>query len=240
MKGELVLNSNEYLPLRDVVFQTLRQSILTGKMEPGERLMEVQLADELGVSRTPVREAIRMLELEGLVVMIPRRGAQVASITEQDLRDVLEVRATLEQLAVRLACQRFTAEGYKALEKANRDFVRLARLKNKNVVDITNADVHFHDVIYEATGNRRLIQIIQNLQEQMYRYRMEYVRDLSSHENLIAEHEDLIKQLEARNEDEAEKIIVIHISNQEKEILRLLHEREAQKEEGRKRHIEGD
>ena len=240
MKGELVLNSNEYLPLRDVVFQTLRQSILTGKMEPGERLMEVQLADELGVSRTPVREAIRMLELEGLVVMIPRRGAQVASITEQDLRDVLEVRATLEQLAVRLACQRFTAEGYKALEKANRDFVRLARLKNKNVVDITNADVHFHDVIYEATGNRRLIQIIQNLQEQMYRYRMEYVRDLSSHENLIAEHEELIKQLKARNEDEAEKIIVIHISNQEKEILRLLHEREAQKEEGRKRHIEGD
>ncbi|MDD6221894.1 MAG: GntR family transcriptional regulator, partial [Lachnospiraceae bacterium] len=169
MKGELVLNSNDYLPLRDVVFQTLRQSILTGQMEPGERLMEVQLAEELGVSRTPVREAIRMLELEGLVVMIPRRGAQVAAITEQDLRDVLEVRATLERLAVRLACERFTEEGYRNLEKANREFAHLARLKNKSVVDITNADVHFHDVIYQATGNRRLIQIVQNLQEQMYR-----------------------------------------------------------------------
>ena len=240
MKGELVLNSNDYLPLRDVVFQTLRQSILTGQMEPGERLMEVQLAEELGVSRTPVREAIRMLELEGLVVMIPRRGAQVAAITEQDLRDVLEVRATLERLAVRLACERFTEEGYRNLEKANREFAHLARLKNKSVVDITNADVHFHDVIYQATGNRRLIQIVQNLQEQMYRYRMEYVRDLSSHENLIAEHTEIIRALEARDAAKAEEIIVTHISNQEKEILRLLHERENEKQEGRRHHIEGD
>lgn len=240
MKGELVLNSNDYLPLRDVVFQTLRQSILTGQMEPGERLMEVQLAEELGVSRTPVREAIRMLELEGLVVMIPRRGAQVAAITEQDLRDVLEVRATLERLAARLACERFTEEGYKNLEKANREFAHLARLKNKSVVDITNADVHFHDVIYQATGNRRLIQIVQNLQEQMYRYRMEYVRDLSSHENLIAEHTEIIRAIEERDEKKAEEIVVTHISNQEKEILRLLHEHEEERQEGRQRHIEGD
>ena len=240
MKGELVLNSNDYLPLRDVVFQTLRQSILTGQMEPGERLMEVQLAEELGVSRTPVREAIRMLELEGLVVMIPRRGAQVAAITKQDLRDVLEVRATLERLAARLACERFTEEGYRNLEKANREFAHLARLRNKSVVDITNADVHFHDVIYQATGNRRLIQIVQNLQEQMYRYRMEYVRDLSSHENLIAEHTDIIRALEARDETKAEEIVVTHISNQAKEILRLINEHEEDRREGQQRHIEGD
>ena len=66
---------NEYMPLRDVVFHTLRQAILKGEMEPGERLMEIQLAKKLGVSRTPIREAIRKLELEGLVTMIPRRGA---------------------------------------------------------------------------------------------------------------------------------------------------------------------
>ena len=72
MKGELKMDVNEYLPLRDVVFNTLRQAILTGEMEPGERLMEIQLANKLGVSRTPIREAIRKLELEGLVIMIPR------------------------------------------------------------------------------------------------------------------------------------------------------------------------
>ena len=75
-------NVNEYLPLRDVVFNTLRQAIITGEFAPGERLMEISLANRLGVSRTPVREAIRKLELEGLVIMIPRKGAQVARITE--------------------------------------------------------------------------------------------------------------------------------------------------------------
>ena len=98
------VNMDEYLPLRDVVFKTLRQAILKGELEPGERLMEIQLAERLGVSRTPIREAIRKLELEGLVLMIPRRGAEVAKISEKNLRDVLEVRRSLEELAIDLAC----------------------------------------------------------------------------------------------------------------------------------------
>ena len=92
MSDFLKVNMNEYLPLRDVVFNTLRQGILKGELEPGERLMEVQLANRLGVSRTPIREAIRKLELEGLVVMIPRKGAEVAKISEKNLQDVLELR----------------------------------------------------------------------------------------------------------------------------------------------------
>ena len=91
------------LPLRDVVFNTLRQAILTGELRPGERLMELHLADRLGVSRTPVREAIRRLELEGLVTMIPRRGAVVAEITEKGMSDVLVVRRTLDALCAELA-----------------------------------------------------------------------------------------------------------------------------------------
>ena len=89
MLDMLQQNMDEYLPLRDVVFNTLRQAILTGELKPGERLMEIHLADRLGVSRTPIREAMRKLELEGLVVMIPRKGAQVARITEKNLKDVL-------------------------------------------------------------------------------------------------------------------------------------------------------
>ena len=110
MKGELKMDVNDYLPLRDVVFNTLRQAILRGEMEPGERLMEIQLAEKLGVSRTPIREAMRKLEQEGLVVMIPRRGAQVANITEKDLNDVLEVRIALENVAIEKACARMTEE----------------------------------------------------------------------------------------------------------------------------------
>ena len=100
MQDQLKAVVDEYLPLRDVVFQTLRQAILKGELEPGERLMEIQLAERLGVSRTPIREAIRKLELEGLVIMIPRKGAEVASITEKNVRDVLEVRKALEELPV--------------------------------------------------------------------------------------------------------------------------------------------
>ena len=102
MGTDFEVTMDEYLPLRDVVFNTLRQAILRGELKPGERLMEIQLANKLGVSRTPIREAIRKLELEGLVLMIPRKGAEVAEITEKNLRDVLEVRCALEELAVLL------------------------------------------------------------------------------------------------------------------------------------------
>ena len=110
MMNDFSVDMNEYLPLRDVVFNTLRKAILKGELKPGERLMEIALAERLGVSRTPVREAMRKLELEGLVVMIPRRGAQVANITEKDLNDVLEVRIALENLSIENACMRMTEE----------------------------------------------------------------------------------------------------------------------------------
>ena len=95
---QLQANIDEFLPLRDVVFNTLRKAILTGELQPGERLMEIHLANQLGVSRTPIREAIHKLALEGLVIMIPRRGAEVAQITEKSLKDVLEVRRALDAL----------------------------------------------------------------------------------------------------------------------------------------------
>ncbi len=99
-----------YKPLRDVVFENLRDAIITQVLKPGERLMEIQLADEMGVSRTPVREAIRKLELEGLVVMVPRKGAYVAGVSMKDIHEVYEVRSALEMLAVTLAAERITDE----------------------------------------------------------------------------------------------------------------------------------
>ena len=139
MKDDMTMAINEYLPLRDVVFNTLRQAILKGELEPGERLMEIQLAQKLGVSRTPIREAIRKLELEGLVVMIPRKGAEVARITEKDMKDVLEVRGTLEELAVALACRHVTDEAVDELKMANKLFE--AAVVAKDVVRIVDADV---------------------------------------------------------------------------------------------------
>lgn len=220
MNGELTMAINDYLPLRDVVFNTLRQAILRGELEPGERLMEIQLAQKLGVSRTPIREAIRKLELEGLVIMIPRKGAEVAHITEKDMRDVLEVRCTLEELAVTLACKNVTSDKINELKASNKLFE--ASIVSKDVVNIVDADVHFHDIIYGMTDNQRLIQIINNLREQMYRYRLEYVKDARTHSILISEHNDIIQQLIDKNVDKAKVVVRQHIHNQEKGIVRIM------------------
>ena len=220
MKGELKMDVNDYLPLRDVVFNTLRQAILRGEMEPGERLMEIQLAQKLGVSRTPIREAIRKLELEGLVIMIPRKGAEVAHITEKDMKDVLEVRSTLEELVVELAIKNVTDEKIEELKCANKVFE--SAIVSKDAVNIVEAEVKVHDILYSMTNNARMIQIINNLREQMYRYRLEYVKDARTHSIIISEHNDIIKQIRDKNVPVAKTVIHQHISNQEKGISRLL------------------
>ena len=187
MTNHFEVNMDEYLPLRDVVFKTLRQAILKGELEPGERLMEIQLAERLGVSRTPIREAIRKLELEGLVLMIPRKGAEVAKISESNLRDVLEVRRSLEELAIDLACQRITAEELESLNKAEVDFK--AAIGNGDAMQIAQTDEQFHEIIYNSTKNQKLVQILNNLREQMYRYRLEYIKDADKRQILMVEHE---------------------------------------------------
>lgn len=217
------LQMNEYLPLRDVVFQTLRQAILKGELEPGERLMEIHLAQKLGVSRTPVREAIRKLELEGLVIMIPRKGAIVADITLSDLEDVLEVRLALEELAVRQAARNYTPEQMERLKQASDHFRRI--LDGADVIAYAETDESFHAIIYEMTGNKKLVQILNNLREQMYRYRMEYLKDKKYHEQLVGEHEEVVKALEARDEARAVEVMVLHVERQKQYMIQRLEQK---------------
>lgn len=217
MSQEINAVMNEYLPLRDVVFQTLRQAILRGELEPGERLMEIHLANRLGVSRTPIREAIRKLELEGLVLMIPRKGAEVAEITEKSLRDVLEVRRALEELAVELACEKITPEQIQELKDAAASF--RDSLQEGDITRIAEADVKFHDVIYLATDNQKLIQLLNNLREQMYRYRVEYLKRSDFHQQLMDEHEEIIETIERGQKDQAVQVVCQHVDNQVEAVM---------------------
>jgi DNA-binding GntR family transcriptional regulator len=220
--NDLKVTMNEYLPLRDVVFNTLRQAILKGELEPGERLMEIQLAERLGVSRTPIREAIRKLELEGLVNMVPRKGAEVARITEKDLNDVLEVRCALEELAVELACKKITKDQIGELKNTLVQFKKAT--KGNDLTEIAESDVQFHEIIFEATKNTRLIQMINNLREQMYRYRVEYLKDKEVYGKLVEEHESIIRNIEEANIEAARKDINAHIYNQAMTISRTIKE----------------
>ena len=215
-------NVNEYLPLRDVVFNTLRQAIITGEFAPGERLMEISLANRLGVSRTPVREAIRKLELEGLVIMIPRKGAQVARITEKNLRDVIEIRTVLEEFAAVLACERIDQSGLHDLRQAYEDFIR--SVENGDILDIVDKDETFHDTIFRATNNDRLISIINNLREQFYRYRMEYVKDIRQRSNLVEEHRELLDAISSRDSIKAKELMKTHLLNQQQEVINNIQE----------------
>lgn len=217
---QLQANMNEFLPLRDVVFNTLRKAILTGELKPGERLMEIHLANQLGVSRTPIREAIRKLELEGLVIMIPRRGAEVAQITEKNLKDVLEVRRALDALCAELACERITEEEKAALKKACDEFEKAT--VTGDATTIAAADVALHDIIVAATGNQRLIQLVNNLSEQMYRYRFEYIKEEIEHNHLVDEHRMIYESIVRQDKEKAAQAARVHIDNQEKSIIRQL------------------
>ncbi|HOQ17278.1 MAG TPA: GntR family transcriptional regulator [Defluviitaleaceae bacterium] len=219
-KNELDINLNEYLPLRDVVFNTLRKAILSGSLKPGERLMEKQLAEKMGVSRTPVREAIRKLELEGFVVMVPRKGAQVAEITEKDIQDVLEVRGALEALAVKIACEKMKKEDLDHLKEIMKEFNEAS--EKKDIDKVIEKDVEFHDVIYQATNNEKLIQIINNLREQIHRYRVAYLKSFADYKFIGEEHKQIIRAIENKDQNLAEQIANEHIKNQEKTVINYI------------------
>ena len=224
MNDQLELNMDAYLPLRDVVFNTLREAILRGDLVPGERLMELQLAAKLGVSRTPIREAIRMLEQEGLAITIPRKGAIVAGMTEKDMQDVLEIREALEELSVQVACDKITDEEIAELQKNMKNFEH--SLKSGDLKKMAHADVAFHGVLYRATDHPKLINMLNNLREQMYRYRVEYLKNPQNHEQLLHEHEAIYKGIVEKDKSAVTEILRKHIRNRVAVVEHMIREQE--------------
>ena len=222
MGKDFTMDANSYLPLREEVFNTLRDQILKGELSPGDRLMEIHLAEKLGVSRTPVREAIHMLEREGLAITIPRRGAQVAKMTEKDLSDVLEVREILDELAITKACANVDDEVIKKLDASVENFK--AAIRTDDPKAIVEEDEHFHRIIYEAADNPRLLSIVDNLKEQMYRFRFEYIREEKNYDKLISEHERMIECLKTGDVSGVKEAMHTHLKNQMDAVRRIIRE----------------
>lgn len=211
-----------YQPLRDVVFEHLRNSILNGELKPLERLMEVQLAEQLGVSRTPVREAIRKLELEGLVIMVARKGAYVADVSIKDILDVLEVRRVLDGLSASLAAERMTDEELEKLELISYNFKR--HVENDDIEGMIEKDMQFHDLIIHSTRNPKLIQIAQSLQEQVQRFRITYFSEYSNTKELLMEHQAILEAIANRDAAMAQKVAQKHIDMLEQTIVKIADE----------------
>lgn len=189
--------------------------------------MELQLASKLGVSRTPIREAIRMLEQEGLAVTMPRKGAEVAKMTLKDMEDVLEVREALDELAAKIACKKISDEQLANLKTIKDEFKR--SMDSGDVKKIAEEDVKFHDAIYEATSNAKLVSMMNNIREQMYRYRVEYLKDPKNYPMLVKEHDAIYRALEARNMELVTTEMHTHVANQAVAVKAVIQKQDEEK-----------
>lgn len=216
----LPIKLDNYKPLRELVFESLREAIIVGKLSPGERLMEIQMAEEMGVSRTPVREAIRKLELEGLVVMLPRKGAYVAGLSLKDITDVFEIRGALEGLAAELAAERITEEELEGLE---RYLVKISEeSETGNLSKVVETDTDFHSLIYSASRNQRLSQIINNLREQIQRFRTTSLAYPGRMKVAVEEHRKIVEAISARDGELARKLAHEHMENAENSMMNMI------------------
>jgi DNA-binding GntR family transcriptional regulator len=207
-------------PLRELVFDALRNAILDGVIKPGERLLENQLAEELGVSRTPVREAIRKLELEGFAVILPRKGAYVSEISFKDVREVYEIRAALEALASGLAAERVMDNEVEEMER--RLIAESANLENEDNSLTVEADVDLHELIYKATRNEKLISLISNLKEQVYRLRSTSITLPGRKKRSLDEHKRIVEAIAEHNIKLAQRLAHEHIEHAEQAMLKVM------------------
>ena len=213
--GPIQLDS--YQPLREVVCETLRDAVRRGILQPGERLMEIQLAEDLGVSRTPVREAIRKLEMEGYVIMMPRRGTYVADLSIRDINEVFEIRTSLESLASGLAAECINED---ELEKLQRLLVEIgAYIKSGDMESIVRTDTEFHDLLYQASRNTRLVGIISNLREQLTRFRTTSMSFPGRLKATLEEHRKIVEAIAQGDEKAARKAAEHHMEKSEQTLL---------------------
>jgi len=196
-------------PLREIVYEQLKIQILTGKIAPGTRMMEVELAEDLGVSRTPVREAIRKLEKEALVVIEPRRGAYVSDVSVKEMVDTLVVREDLEALAASLTAKRITKEELEGLEKKVTDYSEA--IASGDMEQIIRADESFHHKIVALSGNKALIQLFSSVQELSLRFRYLYYEDFTRYENMPVEHKEILEAIRTGDGDAARIVSDNHV-----------------------------
>ncbi|TDL32930.1 GntR family transcriptional regulator [Jeotgalibacillus sp. S-D1] len=181
-----------------IAYETIRDKILNGELEGGTKLVEERLAEELGVSRTPVREAIRRLEQEGLI-----KKKRVVKPTESDLRHLFQVRMILEGHAVRTAAAYMTEEELEQLAQC----VEIGR--TGSVEEIMKANKKFHDLIVQASKNPVMINIIDQMQSIIYLFRKTVVYHKRPY--LIDEHQDIYEAIKQRDGDKAERLMKAHL-----------------------------
>ncbi len=197
--------------LRGRVFHHLRENILSGKYKEGDELKEVAIGEELGVSRTPVREAFRQLELEGLIQIIPNKGAYVTGITQKDVKDIYMIRSLLEGLCARWACEHITKEQMEEMEEN----IYLAKFhaQKGHLEQLAELDNRFHDILYEACNSKMLEHQLKDFHEYVLRVRKKTLSNVNRGPQSNEEHEQIMEAIKAKDAAKAEKLANMHMIN---------------------------
>ena len=203
--------------LRIRVFNALENAILDGEYAEGDSLNEIKLSQELGVSRTPVREALMQLELEGLVENIPNKGAVVVGISEKDIEDIYAIRIRIEGLASRLSAEKINEDELKALEKIV-DLQEFYLTKN-DVEQIWRLDSDFHKIIYDSSRSRPLRSTLSSFHNYIKRARDISVKVEGRAETSVAEHRAILEAIRSGNGALAEQLTAEHIANAKENLL---------------------
>ena len=210
----------ENVSLSDKVFETLEKDILTGALQSGETVSENRLSSQLGVSRTPVREALRRLEQEGLVHNEPGRGAVIIGVTKQDLLDIYEIRIRIEGLAARLAAQNMTEEQAEKM----RELVELQEFyaAKGDSEKIRDLDSQFHSMLYSFCTSRVLADTLTSLHHRIERFRRLSVGNSERAGRTSSEHRAILEAIAAGDGDSAERLLIEHITNARDALEKLL------------------
>jgi DNA-binding GntR family transcriptional regulator len=197
------------ISLNQKAYIEIRRRILNGELSVETPLSEYQLADELELSRTPVREAVKRLEREGLVQSIPNRGTFVAELTVRDISEIYQVREQLEGFAARIAAETMSDESIKRLEEEISILNTLAT--DGHLIEVVESDIRLHKHIIASTQNSRLIELLGTLDDQMHRVRALFPRSSQWLEATLADHAKIVKAIKARDGDAAEKAMKTHL-----------------------------
>ena len=217
--------------LRGRVFHKLRDDILSGKYEENEELKEVAIGEELGVSRTPVREAFRQLELEGLIQIIPNKGAYVTVITEKDVKDIYMIRSLLEGLCARWATEHITQEQMEEMEE--NVYLSKFHAQKGHLDQLAELDNRFHDIMYEACNSKMLEHQLKDFHQYVLRVRKKTLANKNRGPKSNEEHEEILQAIKAGDADRAERLANRHMINAYDNMVKNgLHEAYHDREQG--------
>ncbi len=204
--------------IRRRIYEHLREQLLNGEISPRQHLIEAKLAKELGTSRTPVREALHSLELEGLIGSIPRVGYVVKPISEQEVEEICEMRMAIEGVAVRWAIEK----AYKKLVEELEKNISLAeeKVSKGDVRSFVDMDARFHEIISKFSGSKRLLELAQTLRRHMLRYRIQSIYSVDNVLRAIEGHKGIAQAIRKRDLDEVNQAIRHHMEQSKSDILR--------------------